>query len=389
LRSLGQTSLGQIERIFAGEGGKQGALFRKGLKYDKRNAEGYPCPVQLGALNDPCDVIEAREGWLLKYIDLAIKYNQPTRISTKGTILKEKIYLDKLSQAPHLFWVAFSIISPDDELMRKVDRGAPVPTERLETMKALSQIGVKTSLRFRPIFPGISDSTSKEPHAWKVLIDKAVAAGAIAISYEVGFYPRSLPPTFRKRWDDLSFLSGVPLKALYAEIGGRGVCQRVSYTWTEQIMHAVKEHAMANGLQVGVSDPVWKELTESGCCCGILPNDPVFGNWQRENMTNQLLESKRTGKVITFEDSCPPWAYDVPLQSMINLQAGPLIVYKSRHDKWADRLECNWYNLKSPRSPLGYFQGALELVKLSDGALGYKFKGLERRHPTRTPYWNL
>jgi len=63
-RQVGQQSLGEIERLFAGEGGKQAARYRQALKYDRRNAAGYPCPVQLGALNDPCDHIERNRGWL-------------------------------------------------------------------------------------------------------------------------------------------------------------------------------------------------------------------------------------------------------------------------------------------------------------------------------------
>ena len=43
------------------------------------------------------------------------------RLSTKGTLLREKDYLDKLKKAPHLFWVAFSINTIDDELAKKID----------------------------------------------------------------------------------------------------------------------------------------------------------------------------------------------------------------------------------------------------------------------------
>ena len=47
-------------------------------------------------------------------------------------------------------------------------------------------------------------------------------------------------------------------------------CTRPSFLWTENIMHAVHDKATECGLVVGVSDPVWKQLGETGCCCGML-----------------------------------------------------------------------------------------------------------------------
>ena len=71
-------------------------------------------------------------------------------------------------------------------------------------------------------------------------------------------------------------------------------------------MHAIKEEALKYGMNIGVSDPVWKQLGETGCCCGIEPDDPVFGNWQEQSATNQLLLARDTGRLIHFEDILPP-----------------------------------------------------------------------------------
>jgi len=84
------------------------------LKYDNRNTDGYPCPVQLGALTDPTDNIERQQGWLLDYFKIANKYGKPTRMSTKGNMFLLDEYLDGISERPELYWVAFSLITPDD-----------------------------------------------------------------------------------------------------------------------------------------------------------------------------------------------------------------------------------------------------------------------------------
>lgn len=379
--AVGQTSLARIESIFSGEGGKLADIYRKALKYDRRNAAGYPCAVQLGALCEPCDNIERQQGWLLQFIDLAIKYRQPIRMSTKGKLFLLPDYQAHLAPAPELFWVAFSLITPDDELLAKIDRRAPSATERLNTMAALSKMGVKTSLRFRPILPGISDSTRKHPKAYRELIQRAAAAGAQAVSCEVAFTPGTGSADVRRRWNALRDVTGIDYLELYKGFGKPQACNRPSYQWTEEIMHAVVDEAHAAKLVVGISDPVWKQLGDTGCCCGILPDDPVFGNWQRESATNQLLEAKATGKEIGPDDIIPSWAHNVLKSHLANMGVGPLIVWKRNHTTWADNLRQIWNNPAQERSPLLYFQGALQPVRRAkNGDLFYKYVGLTRQN---------
>ena len=100
-------------------------------------------PIQLGALGDPFDDLELHSGWAKKAIPLFIKYKQPVRISTKGgRVLQMKEYLDLFAENPRQFWVAWSINCNDDERIAKVDINAPVTSERLKAMKALTDIGV-------------------------------------------------------------------------------------------------------------------------------------------------------------------------------------------------------------------------------------------------------
>jgi len=388
-KGLGQTSLRDIEAIFAGGFGRRGEHIRTALKYDRRNVNGYPCPVQLGGINDPGDNIERQQGWFLEFAKLCIKYNQPVRISTKGNTFASPDYLRVFASAPHLFWVAFSIISPDDELLSKIDMSAPPPTERLRTMAALSKVGVSTSLRFRPMFPGVSDRTPRYPQAYRVLIERAAAAGARAISYECGFYPSRIPTVAKEKWDGFARLINVPLKSVYRQFGLQA-CTRPSYMWTENIMHAVKEVALQHGLTVGVSDPVWKQLSDVGCCCGIRDDDPVFGNWERENATLALINARDNPEhIMRVEEIIPAWAEKILQGEMCNMGAGPKLVWKKRRFTWADKLREIWNEPACERSPLTYFQGAVIPVRLDDGAMGYKYRGLSRQNLERVPYWKV
>lgn len=393
---VGQVSLKRLEAIFDGGAGKTGTKLRKALRYDKRNADGYPCPIQLGGLNDPMDNIERNQGWLLSFINLAIKYNQPVRISTKGDLFKIKEYRDAFAKAPHLFWVAFSIITSDDHLLEKIDLGAPNATERLKAMKFATDLGCSTSLRFRPLVPGVSDRTARVNDVIGDLVGKAAEAGAKAVSAEVIFYPGTGlgQGVQAEKFKQLQKLCGVPLEKVYRSFGKITACTRPASLWTENAMHRVRDEAHKHGMTLGVSDPVWKQLTDSGCCCGILPEDPVFGNWEVENATNALLLGKQAVErgedfIITEKDIIPPWAYETLASEMCMLGTGPKTVFGKRHQTWADLLHRNYNDLTSDRGPFGYFQGALEPVTMEDGTLGYRYVGLKRQHPKNTPFWNV
>jgi DNA repair photolyase len=389
-RPVGQTSLEMLEGIFSGRStSKTADLFRRALNYDHK-VNGYPCPVQLGGLTDPCDNIERQQGWLLRFMDMAIRHGQPVRMSTKGTLLAVPEYLDVLRRRPELFWVAFSIITPDDDLISIMDRRAPTATERLATMKELSRAGVTTSLRFRPMMPGISDSTPKHPRAWQELVDKATEAGAYAISCEVAFVPGALTVDLRSRWDQIERILRVPMRKVYYAFGPKQACTRPAAAWTEDILHAVTERARANGLQVGVSDPAWKQLNDHGCCCGIPPDHPVFGNWQREQATNALVTARDTGREVGVADIVPPWAYDVRTEYTVAYGAGPFEKIRRRREYWSDELIKNVDSLTAQRGVLTYFQGALQFARRdADGHAVYRYEGLRRRHPKHTPFWNV
>ena len=116
---IGQTSLKELEGIFSGNSDSQMAkIYRKALKYDKLK-NGYPCAVQLGALTDPFDNIERQQGWFLEFAEIVKKYNQPVKISTKGNLFLEQEYLDAIADRPELFFITYSIIPPDDKMIKK------------------------------------------------------------------------------------------------------------------------------------------------------------------------------------------------------------------------------------------------------------------------------
>lgn len=365
-----QYNLEKFARILNGEDqGRKAQAIRLALRRDTKK----PCPVQCGALCDPFDNIERQQGWALKFIDLCKKFKQPARISTKGNLLQVKEYLDKLATAPELFWVAFSLITPDDELLQKIDKFAPNATQRLLTMKKVSALGVKTSLRFRPIIPGVSDRTPAHPHAYRELIERAAEAGAQAVSMEALFSPSALTKDSKDRWNELHKITKTNLISLFKSISPKaGACTRPSRAYVEDIFYAARDVAHKCGLTFAVSDPVMKHLNDTGNCCGMKPDDPVFGNWQREQATNAIVEA-RAGKLINGKDYIPPWSNTIMRRDMC-MHVGPQGAVMSQ-TPWAEKLINAWNDIRTNRGALVYFQGILQPVKLdADGNIIYKYE---------------
>jgi len=379
---VGQMSLHRLDHMLSGDSAELGnRLLHKALKRHTKR----PTPLQFGALTDPFDNIERNQGWALQLPALLQRHNQPIRVSTKGRLLAVPEYLDAWA-LPETVWVAFSIITPDDELLARIDRYAPSATERLAAMAALSKRGVSTSLRFRPAIPHVSDATPKHPKAYKELIERAAAAGAKALSLEVLFVPGKLEKNQRLHWTELEKIVGVPLRALYREITPRwGACIRPDRSWTEDFVHACRDVAHANGMAFGISDPVWKELNDFGCCCGIDPADPVFGNWERENATNIVVQARKAfeaghrKKLWGVRHLVPPWADDWPMKKMCMMTGVSGVI--GNEISWGDKLRLTWNDVRSNRGPLKYFQGILRPAQLDkDGNVLYRYNHMPRQH---------
>ncbi len=340
-------------------------------------------PIQLGALGDPFDDLELHSGWAKKAIPLFIKYKQPVRISTKGGVaLQRKEYLDLLAENPQQFWIAWSIISNSDERIAQVDINAPVTSERLKAMKALTDIGCRASLRFRPFLPGLSDSYPGEPEAWRVLMERAREAGAEAISFEFIFLSAVLTPRQKAMY-----------QLMWRNIGNPGFgnwwnshsnlaesCRRASraikYDATMKVWRKSKEL----GFRFGISDPHFKELNDTGCCCGMPEEDEWFGKWSRRQMTEVIVQGRRAyergeKRLFTYEDWRPEWAHMIPLTGMVDARNWHNFRLK-KHKTFGDHMRDKWNNPTSPRGPYLYFEKALVPVgkDLNTGDLAYEYR---------------
>lgn len=328
------------------------------------------CPVQLGALGDPFDELEAHSGWAKKAIPLFIKYKIPVRVGTKGgKLLQKPEYLKLFESSPDQFWFAFSIISNSDDLISKVDIKAPVTSERLAAMKALTKLGCNASIRFRPFLPGISDSYPGEPQAWKTLISRARESGARAISFEYIFL-NTAPTDRQKAMYRLMFrVMGNPrFGKEWGEMSGLGEsCRRASRTYKYEMTRNIRDLVKSLGMSFGCSDPHFKEWNDTGSCCGMPESgDKWFSNWSRRQMTEVVVQAKRAydrgeRRLFNYEDWKPDWAHVTSYEGCVALK-GFHDSRRLRNYTIGDSFRKKWNNPKHPRGPYHYFGGVLKPI---------------------------
>ena len=200
--------------------------------------------------------------------------------------------------------------------------------------------------------------------------------------------PMVQPLTTKKRFQTLEDVASFPLTKFYkANTAVQGLCLRANKYWKEDLTFACKEECKKIGMVFAVSDPHWKELNDVGCCCGILPDDPVFGNWQRKNGLQGLLTAKenheKTGHgEVHWDDVCPPWYNEATAQGMFCVTGAKGALGQKKKETWGDHLRfAYWNDPKAYRSPTNYFQDVLKPVGLDDKKnVVYKYTPAERRH---------
>lgn len=383
--SLGAMTPSNVEDII--DISRTGGATHEPMRACIRDPGGGRRVIQWGALGDPFDNIERHQQVGQQLIPLFQKYGQPVRVSTKGgLLLQEKKYLDLLAKRPEIFWFAFSTITIDDDVLAQIDRRAPNATERLKAMKLLTDMGCRASVRMRPILRNVTDRTPKHPHAWRELLQRSREAGAEAVSMEFVFVPGAMKAGVDGRWDAIEDITRFPYRRFYKATSDKhSACLRSNRWWKEELTFAIREEAHKLGMVFSISDPHWKEWNDTGCCCGIKPDDPIFGKYETKQACEALVNARREHEagregLLHYNDVVPDWARTVIARHLVCV-VGPVGAATAARMSFADFHHRHiWNDAKHARGPRIYFGGAVEVAGKDDaGDLIYRYVDLGRR----------
>jgi DNA repair photolyase len=107
--------------------------------------------------SDPYPRLEAQLELTRKSLEILSKRSCRIQIVTKSNLVLRDI--DLLKKIPTV--VSMTITTDEDDLARLIEPNAPPPSERLEAVRTLIDLGVPTSIRIDPIIPYINDNPQR------------------------------------------------------------------------------------------------------------------------------------------------------------------------------------------------------------------------------------
>ena len=299
----------------------------------------------------------------------------PVMFSSKGPAITDDKYVQLFEKYARQNSMAFqfSIVTSDDALAKKVEPGVPSPTERFEYMKVLSDMGYWTILRLRPFIIGVTDHTLPD------LLQKAYDSGAKAVSTEFYALDNRCVGSMRKATERMGKLMGIDNIFKYfnkLSPNERGGYCRLNRLVKEQYVKYMYKFCQEHDMLFTCSDPDFKELSQSGNCCGLPENhpNPIMNNWSRHQLTAHVKEARRYyhrhGKLLDLEFNKVYGRYDWILDDVnlshqdIGCTSYPYAMRKQltlRHI-----LQGKWNNLNSYANPSNYLHGKILPVGLDD-----------------------
>ena len=127
--------------------------------------------VTIGTATDPYQPVESREEITRECLKLLAKYRISTSITTRSPLVLRD--LDILTRMENVS-VNISINTLDDGIIRKLEPASPHPAKRMETVRALSEQGIRTGIFAAPVLPLLTDREEQ----LDALLSEAKASGA-------------------------------------------------------------------------------------------------------------------------------------------------------------------------------------------------------------------
>jgi len=352
-----------------------------------KNFIQYRFPIHIGGLSDCQDKTEPLTSVTYNLLKVFIEHNYPVIISTKGTYFTETPEYYKLFEQTKQhknFAFQFSIITNDDKQAEKIEVGVPSTTARLASMKKLSELGYWTILRLRPFIIGLTDIGLEE------LLTRSREAGAKAISLEFFcFDVRCGSKEIKKRYKLMSDLLGFDMEEYYRKLSPseRGGYRRLNRDVKEIFVKRMWKKCHELGIQFNTSDPDFKELNESGSCCGLPETKEKYNsdliNWSRGQLTYHMKELRKRYWASNGEDKYLTWdmiAKDVPHNWMKEhrFYGDSLKNWHSDFGKtkmgYGHEFLQTWNNLRSAGNPYSYFHGKIKPSHVDkNGNIVYKY----------------
>jgi DNA repair photolyase len=113
--------------------------------------------IGFGAMNDCYQPLEAELQMTRRALEIIARFGFPVHILTKSDLVLRDLDLLQRIQ-PVYAAVSFTVTTADDELARKLEPRAPLPSRRYAAMAQLAAAGILSGVMMMPVLPFLEDS---------------------------------------------------------------------------------------------------------------------------------------------------------------------------------------------------------------------------------------
>lgn len=119
-------------------------------------------PLRIGSMSDSFMWMDQKYKVTQELLKILKHYRYPYIVFTRSDLVATDEYMNLLD--PQICSVQFSISSTNDDLIRKMEPGAPSSLRRLKALKKLAESGFWTTVRINPLFPIYPDGYFTDPN---------------------------------------------------------------------------------------------------------------------------------------------------------------------------------------------------------------------------------
>jgi DNA repair photolyase len=140
--------------------------------------------------------LEASYELTRRCLEVCIAHRNPIGMITKGALVRRDVeLLAELSRRTSVL-VSITIPFAHEDVCRKLEPGASSSSKRFETMRVLSDAGIRTGVAIAPVIPGLNESDIPE------LLERAKEAGASTAFMTLLRLSAEVLPVFRERLNE-------------------------------------------------------------------------------------------------------------------------------------------------------------------------------------------
>ena len=149
--------------------------------------------IAFSGVTDCYQPLEASYGITRACLEVCREFRNPVGIITKSALVRRDmdvlLALDRVADVQVILSIPFA----DDATGRAIEPAASAPTTRFETLRLLSDAGLRTCVALAPLIPGLNDSQVPE------ILERARAAGARSAFMILLRLPAEVRPVFEER----------------------------------------------------------------------------------------------------------------------------------------------------------------------------------------------